>query len=95
MTTYKVRNGDTLSKIAARAGVTVDDLCKLNHLADPDMIRIGQVLKIGKYSGINNPSHDYDSDHEQEVKTIPELLDACAAAIDDLPEFKALMEAIG
>lgn len=94
MSTYKVKAGDTLTKIASRAGVTVNDLVKLNNLADPDHIRVGQVLKVGVYTGINNPSHDYAEDHEEKTRTIPELLDACAEAIDKLPEFQELMEAI-
>lgn len=94
MTSYKVKAGDTLGAIASRAGVTVNDLVKLNHLADPDYIRVGQVLKIGVYSPVNNPSHDYEEDHVQEKKNLPVLLEAAMEAIDKLPEVKALMEAI-
>ncbi len=44
-TTYKVRKGDTLSEIAAKYGVRVSTLKRLNNLRS-DLIRIGQVLKI-------------------------------------------------
>lgn len=46
--TYQVQAGDTLTSIALRAGVTVDDLVRANpSLAqNPDFIREGQVLRI-------------------------------------------------
>lgn len=44
-TTYKVRNGDNLSKIAKRHGVSVNAIKKANGMTD-DNIRAGQRLKI-------------------------------------------------
>lgn len=44
--TYKVKAGDTLSGIAARFGTTVKVLAELNKIADPRIIRTGQVLVI-------------------------------------------------
>lgn len=44
--TYVVRPGDTLSQIAARRSVSVEYLCQLNGLADPNFIYVGQVLII-------------------------------------------------
>lgn len=44
-TTYKVRSGDNLSKIAKRHGVTVNAIKKANGMTD-DNIRVGQRLKI-------------------------------------------------
>lgn len=50
-TTYTVKKGDTLSKIAKEYGTTVNELVKLNGIKDPNLIRVGQVLKItGKVS---------------------------------------------
>jgi hypothetical protein len=46
---YTVRRGDTLSKIAARelgSSSKWHEIAKLNHLRDPDVIKIGQKLKI-------------------------------------------------
>ena len=43
--TYKVRSGDTLSRIAQIYGVSVNDLQIINSL-NTDVIHIGQVLKI-------------------------------------------------
>lgn len=44
--TYTVRAGDTLSGIAAKYGTTYQHLAEINGLADPNYIRVGQVLKI-------------------------------------------------
>ncbi len=42
---YKVRSGDTLSKIAQRQGVSIDQLCKLNRITRKTILRPGQVLR--------------------------------------------------
>jgi len=44
--TYTVRPGDTLSQIAKWYGVSVDYLCDLNGLWNPNFIHVGQVLII-------------------------------------------------
>jgi LysM repeat protein len=44
--TYRVKSGDTLSAIAARFGTTTRVLVRLNDIADPSKLRIGQVLKL-------------------------------------------------
>lgn len=44
-TTYKVRSGDNLSKIAKRHGVTVDAIKKANNLSN-DRLSVGQKIKI-------------------------------------------------
>lgn len=44
--TYVVHPGDTLSDIALRHGTTVSALVDANHIADPNLIRIGQLLQI-------------------------------------------------
>ena len=44
--TYVVHPGDTLSAIALRHATTVSALAEVNHLADPNLIRIGQLLHI-------------------------------------------------
>lgn len=42
---YKVKKGDTLSKIASRQGMSVDQLCKLNRITRKTILRPGQVLR--------------------------------------------------
>ncbi len=43
---YTVQRGDTLSSIARRYGVTVRYLVNLNGITNPNLIYVGQVLKI-------------------------------------------------
>jgi lysozyme len=43
---HVVATGEVLSKIAAKYSVTVDYLVKLNGIADPDRIYVGQRLKL-------------------------------------------------
>ena len=48
---YRVRAGDSLSAIAARAGVSVDELAARNHIADANRIFVGQAIDIGATAG--------------------------------------------
>lgn len=41
----RVRKGDSLSRIAARTGTTVDKLCRLNGITRKTILRPGQVLR--------------------------------------------------
>ncbi|WP_343009951.1 LysM peptidoglycan-binding domain-containing protein [Clostridium celatum] len=43
---YVVRSGDTLSKIASRFGTTTQELVKLNDISNPNLIYVGEILKI-------------------------------------------------
>lgn len=55
--TYTVKKGDTLSEIAVAYGTTVDALVSLNGISNPDVINVGQVLKVtGTASTTPDPS---------------------------------------
>lgn len=43
---YKVKWGDNLTWIAKRFNTTVGEIVRLNGIEDPDMIFVGQVLKV-------------------------------------------------
>ena len=43
---YSVVLGDTLGKISSKFGVSVDELVKLNNISNPNLIYVGEVLKI-------------------------------------------------
>jgi len=45
-TKYTVQSGDTLSGIASRFGISVDDIVRANNIADPNSLSEGQVLTI-------------------------------------------------
>lgn len=47
---YTVQSGDTLSEIASRYGTTVQELVDINHLANPNLIYLGQSLRIATNS---------------------------------------------
>lgn len=44
--TYRVKQGDSLSEIAARFDTTVKELVRLNDIKDKHHIREGQKLKV-------------------------------------------------
>ena len=50
--TYRVKSGDTLSNIARRYGVTVNSIANSNNIKNPNLIFVGQILKI--YETNNN-----------------------------------------
>lgn len=45
--TYVVRRGDTLSSIARRFGTTWQELVRINNISNPNLIAVGQVLRVG------------------------------------------------
>lgn len=44
--TYRIKRGDTLSRIAVKFRVTVQDLCKWNNIANPNKIYTGDVIFV-------------------------------------------------
>lgn len=54
--TYTVVKGDTLSGIAARFGTTYQHLASINGIANPNLIRVGQVLKVPSGGSVAAPS---------------------------------------
>lgn len=42
---HKVSNGETLQSIAKKRGVTVDTICRLNHIGKNMRLRPGQILR--------------------------------------------------
>lgn len=52
---YRVRNGDTLGKIARRNNTTVEELARANNIQDPNKIRAGQTLNLpGRTDGYDD-----------------------------------------
>jgi len=47
-TEYTVKKGDTLSGIAKRYGTTVNALCGWNNITKPNLIKVGQIIRIYK-----------------------------------------------
>jgi murein DD-endopeptidase MepM/ murein hydrolase activator NlpD len=43
---YKVRSGDTLTRIAAKNETSVSAICKLNGISRNTILRVGQTLRV-------------------------------------------------
>lgn len=52
--TYVVQQGDTLSEIAERFGVSTDTLASANGLDAPDQLQVGQKLTVPSTSGVTH-----------------------------------------
>lgn len=50
---YIIHEGDTLWQIAARFGVTIEDLQQANNISDPGQVVIGSRLRIPGLSGVS------------------------------------------
>lgn len=50
---YIVQDGDSLWEIAARFGITAEDLQQANHISDPSQVVIGTRLVIPGLNGVN------------------------------------------
>ena len=59
--TYVVKQGDTLSEIALKYGTTVNSLVSLNNISNPNLIYVGQVLKIGPSGGTTTLTYTVQS----------------------------------
>lgn len=66
--TYVVKPGDTLEKIAKAHGSTVTELAKLNHLHDPDVLSVGQIIKLSHHNN-SAPSHSATPKSPNSTKT--------------------------
>lgn len=54
--TYTVKSGDTLSGIASQFGTSYETLAQLNNISNPNLIHVGQVLRVNGNSTIPTPS---------------------------------------
>lgn len=83
---YKVKSGDTLSGVASRNGLSLQQLLNANGMESTDIIRAGQTLKLGG-SGSSSTSTASSGNDEQLVgdtfldRTYPE--DVVANANDN------------
>lgn len=79
-TPYTVQQGDTLSQLAAKSGISVDDIMKANlgRISDPDKIYTGQQIALSDSSDIPNPvrmgSQGDESSMDSILETIKQFL---------------------
>jgi LysM repeat protein len=50
MSTYRIRQGDTLSALAARFNTSVSALAKANNISNPNLIIAGKTLRVPGHS---------------------------------------------
>lgn len=43
---HKVRKGETVSSIARKCGISVDELCRMNRIGKNTQLKIGQILRV-------------------------------------------------
>ena len=53
--TYTVQSGDTLSSIADNHGTSWEALAQINHLSNPSLIYVGQVLQLSSNNNASQP----------------------------------------
>jgi LysM repeat protein len=58
-TQYIVKAGDTLSEIAAKFNTTVANLAAINHIANPNLIKVGQKLSLRGSVAADKPTVIY------------------------------------
>ncbi|MBZ4412041.1 LysM peptidoglycan-binding domain-containing protein [Myxococcus sp. MISCRS1] len=80
---YKIQERDTLTKIAKREGTTVDELARLNNLADPNKIRAGATLRLpGQQDGFEAAASTQNNQglRRQQTQTPGDTFDAGTTA---------------
>lgn len=67
--THTVQSGDTLSKIAEAYNTTVEELVRLNGISDPNLIQVGQEIKLPgqETSGPDEPASQSNNQTTSEV----------------------------
>ncbi|MCK9364188.1 MAG: NlpC/P60 family protein [Syntrophales bacterium] len=83
---YSVKKGDTLSRIAAKTGVSAEELRRINNLSST-RIEIGQKIALDKENNtkkITEPSAGNLTDAQPSIENEKE--DINLAALSDLPE---------
>lgn len=77
--TYTVQSGDTLSSIAEKFNTTVSNLISLNSISNPNLIYVGQVLKI-------SPSTSYKTYTVQKGDTLSTIAEKFNTTVNKLTQ---------
>lgn len=78
---YKIKNGNTLSGIAKKFGTTVDELVKINNIKNPNLIMIGEIIKIPTNS---QPKKNYTYHTVKSGDTLSEIADKYKTTVTKL-----------
>ena len=93
--TYIVQKGDILSKIAGKFDTTTKTLISMNNLRNPDVLYVGQELKVPGSGGASSAPTSYSAKSSSSVKkggtyiiqrgdTLSGIAVAANVSIDDL-----------
>lgn len=81
---YVVKKGDTLSYIANKYGFTYKYLAEYNNITNPDLIRIGQIIKI--------PNNEFENIIDYEIKKGDTLWDIAVKYLKNGIRYKEIAE---
>lgn len=85
---YTVRSGDTLSSIAARFGISVQDMIRANNIPYPYYIYVGQILYVPIATPSPGPSDDFERRLERAERRIDALRTDFTALDDRVDELQ-------
>ena len=86
--TVVVRRGDTLYAIAREHNMTVDEIAKINNIAAPYTIRVGQILKIEKPIEKPKPVVEKKIEPKVEKKSEPVVKETPKETVKESPKEK-------
>lgn len=72
METYKVKQGDTLSKIAQQYGLSVSDIASNNGIQNPNLIQVGQTIQIPTNTNLSTTQNPVISNDTVNIGNLPE-----------------------
>lgn len=90
MADYTVKAGDTLAKIAKANNTTVQNLCELNGIKNPNQINVGQELSLGKTNEGQPAQTEAKPSLEEQLATMQEQI---AAMEKEKADMRAELEA--
>jgi LysM repeat protein len=85
---YEVKSGDTLAKIAKRYNTTYQHLQKINNISNPNLIRVGQKLKIN----VKEEAEKTESYYTYDVKIGDSLWAISKKELGDGNRYKDIMK---
>lgn len=88
---YRVKSGDTLTKIAKRFGLTVPELTAINRISSSTIIYPGQVLRVTKVIPAQAPIKDAPDSYQVAAgDTLESIATRFGLRVDDLRQFNSL-----
>ena len=88
---YRVKSGDTLTKIASRFGLSVSELTAINRITSSTIIYPGQVLRVAKIIAVKAPSSNAPDSYQVAAgDTLETIATKFGLRVEDLRKFNFL-----